>query len=176
MQIAFVPATLPALDGLDCDLLVVGCFLEDRPMLGVGGLLDWRLNGWISQLLEQERYQGELGELLLFPTGHRVGPRRVFLVGLGSEEYLDEARLSEVLEVIWATVLRLQSFDVALPLPGSHRSAIPKRRALSLLVAAARRYFEEETVGRSTCLTLLALPEDLRLLQSAMDYLDQRVL
>jgi hypothetical protein len=169
MQVSFAAATLPALDALHSDLLVLGCFEDDRPMHGLGSLLDWRLNGWISRLIQRNRYVGVFGEQLLFPAGHRVGPSRVLLFGLGPQGEFDEARLSEALETIWAVLNRLRLRELAFAVPAAPRTSLPKRRFLPLLTSGARRHMES---GRELSLlkvTVVAPPDELKLLQSSIE-------
>ncbi|MBI5498301.1 MAG: hypothetical protein HY904_25085 [Deltaproteobacteria bacterium] len=77
------PATLPALDGLDVDTLVLLCAEDERPLQGMAGLLDWRMCGWLSAQLAQGAVTGKPGEhVLTWPAG-RVAVPRVILVGTG---------------------------------------------------------------------------------------------
>ncbi len=166
MRVALVPSSLAALDQLDCDLLVLGSYEGERPPRGLTGLLDWRLNGWVSRLLLQARFAGRPSELLLFPCGHRVGPRRALLVGLGPEAELGEARLSDLLDFVWAAVGRMDSRSIAMPVLGVESSTVPRRRYLPLLLSAAERQLGARVAPR---LTVLAPNDDLRLLQSGLE-------
>jgi uncharacterized OsmC-like protein len=38
-------------DVQECDVLVTGFFRDERPLKGSSGLIDWRFNGMLSQLL-----------------------------------------------------------------------------------------------------------------------------
>ncbi len=59
-------------------------FTDQRPLRHQAALVDWRLNGKVSQLIEEERLQGKLGESLLMPTKGRLQASALFLYGLGS--------------------------------------------------------------------------------------------
>ncbi len=169
MDVALAPATLPSLDRLRCDLLVLGCCVEERPLRGIAGLVDWRLNGWLSRLLAGARFSGRFGEQLLFPVGHRVGPRRALLAGLGERALLDEDRLSEGIELLWAAAARIVEGAVAAPLMGVAAGSLPKRRALLLLTGGARRHLGDLARLKRPRLTVLTAPEDLRVLQSTLE-------
>lgn len=169
MQLALVPATLPALDGLACELLIVGSFVDDRPPRGLAGLLDWRLNGWLSRLVLEGRFSGELGELLLFPAGHRVGPQRVVLLGLGPQAAFDEARLGEALHLCWSVIGRMRMKDAALCLLCGPLPELPKRRLLPLLASGVRRLGEGGGAAALRKLTLVAAAEDLKVLQGGLE-------
>jgi hypothetical protein len=76
-QIAFLPVDLGRWDRCPGgDALVVPLWTDVRPLRGAAGLLDWRLNGRLSQLLREGRVEGATGEKLLFVTS-RVPWRRV---------------------------------------------------------------------------------------------------
>ena len=82
-QIAFLPVDLGRWDRCPGgDALVVPLWTDVRPLRGAAGLLDWRLNGRLSQLLREGRVEGATGEKLLFVTS-RVPWRRVLTVGVG---------------------------------------------------------------------------------------------
>ena len=68
-QIAFLPVDLGRWDHCPGgDALVVPLWADVRPLRGAAGLLDWRLNGRLSQLLREGRLLGAAGEKLLFFT------------------------------------------------------------------------------------------------------------
>ncbi len=167
MKVSLAPATLTTLDRHDCDLLVLGCYREDRPIRGVGGLLDWRLDGWFSRLMKRGFFGGELGEVLLFPVGHRVAASRVLMVGMGSAELMDEARLGEILEIAWSNLVRLRAGRVAVPLLGTRRGGVQKRRAMTLTVQGAAQGLSE--LGRDLDLTVLVDQEDMKLLYNTLE-------
>lgn len=79
-----VEPTLSALDALDVDSIAVGFCRDVRPLAGLLGMLDWRLCGRLSQLLEAGTIIGAVDEKVLFPTGGRVGSPRIFLYGWGT--------------------------------------------------------------------------------------------
>ncbi|MDY0060690.1 MAG: M17 family peptidase N-terminal domain-containing protein [Myxococcota bacterium] len=167
MQVSLAPVSLPSLDGLGCELLALGCFLEERPLRGAAGLVDWRLNGWLSRQLQQSRFRGEFAELLLFPVGHRIGPQRALLVGLGALADWDEARLGEAADLWWGVVARLRVKAVALAFPFAPRLSIPRRRLVPLLTAGVGRHLGEEEADPRRRFIVLAPAEEVKSLAAA---------
>jgi hypothetical protein len=68
---------------IEADLAVAGFFLDERPLRGAAGRADWRLCGLVTELLENGRLRGRLGEATLVPSMGRLAADRVLLLGLG---------------------------------------------------------------------------------------------
>jgi hypothetical protein len=75
--------TLPARD------LLVFVRPDERPLQGLGGLLDWRLCGGLTRILERELFEGRAGESLLTTTRRKLPAERIFLYGTGREDPRD---------------------------------------------------------------------------------------
>lgn len=114
------PATV---DRLRVDLGVVPVFSDERPLLGLAGLIDWRGSGCLSKLVRSGfcssgfGEQGEWGEQVLLPCDRRLPVDRLVLVGLGPREHYDEARARALAEQSVRVALGLQSPTVLIALP-----------------------------------------------------------
>jgi len=75
------PARLEGLDGV-----VSPIYTDERPLKGVAGHVDWRLNGFISRLVMADRLIGDSGEWLLVHTQGRLPYTHLFLVGMGAKD------------------------------------------------------------------------------------------
>ncbi len=75
------PARLEGIDGV-----VSPVYSDERPLSGVAGHADWRLNGFLSRLLMEDRLVGIPGEWLLVHTQGRLPYTHLFLVGMGAKE------------------------------------------------------------------------------------------
>ena len=109
------------LQRVEADLAVAGFFADERPLRGTAGIADWRLCGLISELLEQGRLRGELGEVILVPSGGRLRTPRVLLVGLGGQSDFEAQRLSQISSLSGDAVRRARQMGVrtlALAPPG----------------------------------------------------------
>ncbi|MBI2066510.1 MAG: hypothetical protein HYT77_00660 [Deltaproteobacteria bacterium] len=88
--------------------LVLATFFEDvRPLKGVVGLLDWRLNGHLSRLIMAERISGGFSESLIMPSRGRVAADEILLFGLGSYKTASEDELEKGFDCIVDKVARL---------------------------------------------------------------------
>jgi hypothetical protein len=88
-----LPVDLAGLDGLEGDALGLFCWSDVRPLRGVLGLVDWRLCGAVSRAVLANLFTGAAGETLLLPAARRMGPRRLFVFGLGPRLGWDAATL-----------------------------------------------------------------------------------
>jgi hypothetical protein len=75
-------------DGLPAlDVVLVPVFSDERPLRGIGALLDWNARGGLTRLLDRELVTGEPGDALLMPAPV-PGFSRLVLVGLGAKDTL----------------------------------------------------------------------------------------
>ena len=131
------------LDGLDGAVAVV--FQDERPLTGLAARADWRLNGFLSRLLVDNRFTGDRGEWLLVHTQGRLSFTHLFLVGMGRRASRTAANSKRALEGIAGKVA----------LAGIHRLAIdltevipqemaPEDAMVVFLEALSNAYPEDE--------------------------------
>lgn len=96
------------------DAIALGIFLDERPLKGVAGFVDWRLHGSLSRLIRQERFSGKLMESCLLPSWDRVPMEKVFLFGLGAVPELSVTRFNRISGEIISTMSRVQANTFAL--------------------------------------------------------------
>ena len=121
-----------ALDELETDLLVSTLFETERPPQGISGLVDWRLNGFLSRMMLKGALKGEQEEATLVPLQRRLPARRFLLLGLGTpQEYtIDRARKLAVR--ISKTIEQLGAIDVAIHLPPARDETTPGETDLAV--------------------------------------------
>ncbi|MCL2626994.1 MAG: hypothetical protein FWD46_09340 [Cystobacterineae bacterium] len=92
--------SLQALDSLSgIDSLCLWVRTDERPMRGLADFVDWRMCGYLSQLLKRAYFRGEAGEVLLLAGGEGIPCRRIFVLGLGgAREWKREAVERQVKE------------------------------------------------------------------------------
>lgn len=73
-------------DRIESPIASVPFFLDQRPLRSSTGLIDWRLNGRVSRLLEQGHLSGREGDSLLVPTEGRMMADNLLLFGMGASE------------------------------------------------------------------------------------------
>lgn len=96
------------------DAIALGVFLDERPLKGVTGFVDWRLQGGISRLLQSRYFNGSLLESCLTPSQGYIPMEKVFLFGLGALPELSVSRFNRVAGEIIATMNKVQASTFAL--------------------------------------------------------------
>lgn len=87
------PAHLPEVDGA-----VAFVWEDDRPLRGLAQRADWRLNGFLSRLVQQGQFKGSERDWLLVPTQGRLPFSLLFLVGMGRRTDHNERGAAESLK------------------------------------------------------------------------------
>jgi hypothetical protein len=137
VELRFILPTLRRLD-LAATEVLVACFAEDeRPVRGLAGLLDWRMNGRLSSLLVDGFATGMLGEVLLVPGKPRLPFDKVILFGLGRTSDFGDRTYRVVVESILSTLEGLKARSAVVELPGRHLEVIRPDEAASVLLELA---------------------------------------
>lgn len=87
-----------SLDRIESSCVSLPFFSDERPLRHQAALLDWRLNGRISHLIEQGRLSGQLGESILMPVKGRLKADTLFLFGLGERSQWNPHRAETLFE------------------------------------------------------------------------------
>lgn len=95
--------------------VILATFFEDvRPLKGSSGLIDWRLNGRLSELILQGRISGHFSESLIMPSQGRLSSREILVFGLGESGQLDEKKFEDGLSVMIDKLTRLKSGEIVI--------------------------------------------------------------
>ena len=114
-----------SLDELETDVIVVTLFETERPPLGVSGLIDWRLNGFLSRMIIAGTIEGKENELVLIPLHKRLLARRVLILGLGKPEQFFLSKARHVAFRLGKTLSSLSAIDVGLSFPAAMDERVP---------------------------------------------------
>jgi len=146
VKLSLVPIGLDSLDDLQQDTLLLDHFLEDRPLIGLTGHVDWRMNGRLSRHVLKDWAIGREADVVLMPGGSRMGVHRIVLVGLGHVDEFDVARFKSAARRGLERLVGLQVTRFATALPGLRALKTSPRKALD----AWLEVFEDVCVSRST--------------------------
>lgn len=144
---------LPKLDAVDelpggedaC--LVLTSFADDRPLRGLTGLCDWRLNGQLSRLLQRDFIDGHYQDAMLVPIRGRLPFGRLMLVGLGKRSDFNAQRFEEVCRFCFTKLLAMGTSSFAMALPGRVGLDVGVRQALVGWRRAVTESFPVETLA-----------------------------
>ena len=127
--------TSDSLDEIDNDLALVLTYQDVRPLRGQAGLLDWRLNGYLSQLILNHRFQGDLGEALLMPSQGRVGAKELLILGMGPSGDVGDQNIPNYVSLILEKLLRKKNKSFCLSLSDLAKGMFEWRNTVRLFMS-----------------------------------------
>ena len=102
-------------DVLARETLILGFFSDERPPKGYCGLVDWRLNGMISNEIAAGRISGNFLEKVACSFPGRIHVSRLLLFGMGALTELTYDRLYNAGFEICRMASGIGATDLALP-------------------------------------------------------------
>jgi hypothetical protein len=145
VQVTFESANVASVQGLDGAVAVV--YQDDRPMRGTGAHADWRLNGFLSRLLQGGKFAGEAGEWLLVHTQNRLPFTHLFLVGMGRREQRDAKRVRQAIEGIAAKVALAGLHAFAIDLTEVAGEGVPASEAMMLFLETLGQAYPDDELS-----------------------------
>lgn len=130
------------------DLGLVPWFLDERPLQGLAGLIDWRLSGRLSSMLRSGWCAGRAGESVLLPLEPGLPVRRLLLVGLGRRAEFEGAEIGRRIQGMVEKTLALRPESILFALPdvsGDRGRAEEVFSALLQAIEASSRSGEKTT-------------------------------
>ena len=134
MDLRFSTPELRKLDLLGTEVIVSTIAVDERPPQGVTGLLDFRLAGRISRLIQAGFATGKVGEVLLVPGKPKLPFDKILLFGIGKCSEFNDPVYRAVLNKILRTLEGLRARTAVVELPGRHFDAISPERAADILL------------------------------------------
>jgi len=134
VEFRFLPPELRQLDELNVELCACSIWVDERPMRGFAGLLDWRLGGRLSALLKAEFVRGDFGETLLVPGRPHLTFEKVLVFGLGVRSSFTDLTFRRAVARIARAIEGLRVRRTVIELPGRASGAIEPEQAISLTV------------------------------------------
>ena len=123
-----------SIDVQECDLIVTGFFLDERPLRGVSGWIDWRLNGRLSRFILAKRLSGEWKETTLVPSEGRLVAPLILLIGLGRLSDYSPLRLRELSPHLITTFQGIQVPNICLSFPCGQPYSVDCSKTVEVLV------------------------------------------
>jgi hypothetical protein len=150
-----------SIDVQECDVIVTGFFLDERPLRGASGWIDWRLNGRLSHFIQAKRFTGEWKETILVPSEGRLVAPLILLIGLGRvREYSNSTlRLRELSAHLIMTLQGIQVPNICLSFPCEGPYNIDSGKTAEVLIEGIA-----DCLDRDPCLTSEEWVKNLRLL------------
>ncbi len=126
--------------------MALATFFEDvRPLQGTMGLIDWRLNGRISELILRGKISGVFSESVIMPSQGRLAADEILLFGLGRRSDLAEQPLESGWDQLINKVSRLRSSGFVISLGDLARDFMDWRSILrGFMTALAQKVGDQE--------------------------------
>jgi len=112
---------LDLLEGGPADTIVLPLWSDERPLSGMGALIDWRACGQLSANLRRGVTTGARGESTLTLTRGIASAWRMVLLGLGPRGGLDRAGAAAAGAYLYQVTSRLGARKVVLGVPSGRR-------------------------------------------------------
>lgn len=145
VQVTFESANVASVQGLDGAVAVV--YQDDRPMRGTGAHADWRLNGFLSRLLQGGKFAAEAGEWLLVHTQNRLPFTHLFLVGMGRRGQRDAKLVRQAIEGIAAKVALAGLHAFAIDLTEVAGDDVPVSEAMMLFLETLGQAYPDDELS-----------------------------
>jgi hypothetical protein len=137
LDLRFTTPELRKLDLVGTEVIVSTLASDERPPHGVTGLLDFRLAGRISKLIQSGFATGRVGEVVLVPGKPKLPFDKLLLFGIGRQLDFNDPVFRAVLDKMLRTLEGLRVRSAVVELPGRHFDAISPERAADILLESA---------------------------------------
>jgi hypothetical protein len=133
------------IDAQACEILVTGFFEDERPLRGSSGWVDWRLNGTLSRYLIEKRLKGTWKETTLIPSGGRILPPLILLIGLGKMREYSYLHLRELFPHLLTTLKRLNVSKICFSLPEDEEHQVESGKLAEVLMEGIADSLDEKS-------------------------------
>lgn len=115
------------------EILSVGFFEDVRPLTGYAAEIDWVTNGAISNLIQQNKIRGTLGEATLLATA-KIETPKILLIGLGEKRKYGLKILRQLAIQVLEMLARLKAHDSTAELWGQEECALDLASCLDIIL------------------------------------------
>ncbi len=100
-----------------CSLIVCFYYEDDRPLNRLAGLIDWKVDCFLSRLIREKKLFGNEGEIILFASEERFGSTPVLICGLGKKRFFSLSTIKDVADSLVRRIdkMNINNFGFALP-------------------------------------------------------------
>lgn len=132
MKFAF---TSQPVDRVAAELVLLMYYQDEVPLKGLLGMVDWRVNGKLSRLIQRGVFSGNAREMLLMPAERRFKADKLVLLGLGRRADFEEGHIPQVFDFIFQTASRMRASQICLSISRLLPSQFEWRSAVRLFVS-----------------------------------------
>jgi hypothetical protein len=134
MDLRFISPHLRRLDCASTEVLAATVLEDERPPHGVAGMVDWRMCGRLSRLLQSGYVTGQLGEVILLPGKPQLPFDKLLFFGAGTRADFGERVYRTVVLKILTTLEGMRARTAVVELPGRHFGGMAPEQAAAILL------------------------------------------
>ncbi len=134
MDLRFISPHLRRLDCASTEVLVAAILEDERPPHGVAGLVDWRMCGRLSRLIQSGFVTGRLGEVILLPGKPQLPFDKLLFFGSGPRADFGERVYRSLVIKILTTLEGMRARTAVVELPGRHFGGMGPEQAAAILL------------------------------------------
>lgn len=131
----------------DVDGAIAAVYQDQRPLGGLAGRADWRLNGFLSKLVMGDRFTGDPGDWLLVHTQGRLPFTHLFLVGMGKKAERSAAGSRRALKDVATKVALAGVHSLALDLTELAPPEMPTEEAMVIFLEALSLSYPDDELS-----------------------------
>ncbi|GEM_PF-1803217 len=117
MEIVFSRLNKHSIKRNCCSLIISFYYEDDRPLNRLMGLIDWKVDCFLSRLIIDKKLSGNEGEIILFASDERFGSTPVLICGLGKKRFFSLSTIKNVTDSLAKRIdnMNIDNFGFALP-------------------------------------------------------------
>ncbi len=117
MEIVFKRLTKNRISRNCCSLIVCFYYEDDRPLNRLMGIIDWKVDCFLSRLIKSRHLSGSEGEIILFASENRFGSTPILICGLGKKRFFSLTTIKSISDTLVKRIdnMRIDNFGFALP-------------------------------------------------------------
>ncbi|MDT8317899.1 MAG: M17 family peptidase N-terminal domain-containing protein [bacterium] len=148
------------IDKIETEAIVLLFFSNERPLKGATGLIDWRMNGSISRLIDKGMISGEKGEATLILPNKRIKGKKILMAGLGDSSRFGEGSLKDAAIAIMRQLDKIGIKNFAVAMPPLLKSHISVKDAATTLLGQLVETIETDKLKGSQVFATLAMEKE----------------
>lgn len=134
MEIRFVSPDLHQLDLIVTELLAVPVALGERPPTGCAGLVDYRLAGRVSEVIQSGALSGQVGEKVFIRGRPKLPFDKILLYGAGDDSKFNPQIFGGIVEDLSRTFSEMGVRRAVVELPGRAKELITPELSAEVLL------------------------------------------
>jgi hypothetical protein len=145
------------IDKVDTEAIVLLFFNDEKPLKGAAGLIDWRMNGTISDLIFKDKINGREGESILIVPKKRIRGKKILMIGLGDSSTFSGNSLEKTAGNAISQLAKIGVKKFHLAIPPKQFTSLSTPDAARFVIKGMVSMIEKEKINESTIFVTLSI-------------------